>query len=71
MTPLCYAPAMQNPQHNPPALVRVIYTTIRNAREAGLDRHGQEQRAVEALRIVRPDIAERDAMNMVWRVRPD
>ncbi|WP_145980878.1 hypothetical protein [Magnetospirillum sp. ME-1] len=63
--------AMQQPQHNPPALVRVIYTTIRTAREAGLDRHGQEQQAVEAVRIVRPDIAERDAMNMVWRVRPD
>ena len=65
------AAAMQHPQHNPPALIRGIYTTIRTAREAGLDRHSQERRAVEAVRIIRPDIAEMDAMNMVWRVRPD
>jgi len=57
--------------HNPPALVRVIFTTIRTAREAGVDRLGQEQQAAAAVRTVRPDIDPRDAMAMVYRVRPD
>jgi hypothetical protein len=62
---------MQQVHHNPPALVRVIYTTIRVAREAGLDRLGQEQQAVDAVMTVRPDMPRKDAMNLVWRVRPD
>lgn len=62
---------MQQLQHNPPALVRVIYTTIRAAREAGVDRLGQEQQAAAAIMNVRPDIDRRDAMAMVYRVRPD
>ena len=66
--PLWYGPAIQQLQHNPPALVRVVYTTIRVAREAGLDRLGQEQQAVEAVMTVRPDMPRKDAMNLVWRV---
>ena len=62
---------MQQVPHNPPALVRVIYTTIRDCRDAGLDRLGQEQQAAAAIRTVRPDIDQRDALAMVYRVRPD
>jgi transposase len=61
---LWYGPPMQRLQHNPPALVRVIYTTIRVAREAGLDRLGQERQAMEAVMTVRPDMTRKDAMNI-------
>ena len=50
------------------ALIRIIHQTIREARHAGLDLLGQEQKAALAVIRARPEIPSSDARVVVQRV---
>ena len=51
-----------------PALLRVIHRAIREARDAGIDRSGQTQRAVLQVMMLRPDLNAAEALTLVREV---
>jgi len=52
-------------------LIRIIRNAIDDARRCGADYLGQQQQAVTAVLLVRPDLTASDAMTLVNRKRHD
>jgi len=51
-----------------PDLLRVIHKALREARDAGIDRSGQTQRAVLQVMTLRPDLDAAEALALVRMV---
>ena len=51
-----------------PEVLRVIHRAIREARDAGIDRSGQTQRAVLQVMTLRPELSAPEALILVRQV---